>query len=197
MTEAQGNDAAELPPLPEGSKIAVVEAGRNRLAIHLSGGGELTNRLGWIAIFFGTAMCFVLYYLWFGDFPRRPVQFVKEFQKVAYTCLGLFLCVWGPLLWVRWQFERTALLVEEGQFAIQRILFGWRRIEQVTLRSESRAAIVWSPHRGRISTGIIAISGVESCLKFGQKLTHEEQVWVTSRINRFLAATDFHRDDSE
>jgi len=178
-------------------RIVVVEETRNRLVIHISGGGEHANRLGWIAIFFGSAMCFVLYLLWFGDFPRRPAHFFAQFETMTYTVVGLFLCVWGPLLWVKWQFERTALLVEEGQLAIQRILFGWRRIEQVTLRRESRAAVVHSPHRGRIAPHVIAVAGVETCLKFGQKLTHEEQVWVASRINRFLGATDYHRDDAE
>ena len=176
----------QLPPLPPGSQIQVVEATADRLVVYIPGGGKSASGLGCFVVAWNGAMCLFTAIILGGMLWGNQNDAPSGLGILIF--LGLFWAVGLGVggFWVKMKYERTFLLVDRDRFVIQRVLFNRKRIEETHLTSGSRAALVESYQQNDDPVYRIEVQGSLRAAKFGTALAQSEKDWLVDRINDFL-----------
>jgi uncharacterized Zn-finger protein len=176
----------ELPRLPPGSQIKVVDAADDRLVLYIPGGGKSATGLGCFALMWNGFMCLF-----------TPPWLIGMFQGggndappllVIIPFLGLFWAVGLGMawFWMKMKYQRTFMLLDRDRLVIQRLLFNHKRIEETFLTADSRAALVESYQKNDNPVYRIEVQGSIRAAKFGTGLADAEKDWLVDRINDFL-----------
>ena len=175
-----------FPPLPEKSRIKVVEASDDRLVLYLPGGSKQAAGLGCFAAMWIGFMC-VFTPPWFlgalqgpGNNPP-PTLALIGFLGLFWT-IGLGMA-W---FWAKMKYERTFLLLERHRLVVQKVLFNRKRIQETTLMPDSRADLVEAYQQNDTPVYRIEVRGQNRPAKFGTALADDEKDWIVDRINDFL-----------
>lgn len=176
---------------PSGVGIKVIKSSNEQLVITIPPGGKHARGLGcfgvaWMAIVVPVSCVFLLTddADWDGG-NAPPWYFLVPF-------FGLFWAVGIGMIvaWVRMRFTEIFLSVEREQFAIQKTLFGRKKLKKVPLDENSHAELVESYSQNDQPVYAIQMEGVGKTEKFATSLSYEEKRWLTQKINQFLGAGD-------
>jgi len=185
----------DIAALPDDSRIELVESTDDRLVINLQTGGARITRMGGAVIAYVIFVCYISQPQVLGHVLRARAPPDLTLMK-AYFILGLswVMAVWLLVLWTRLQFEHTTLLLEHDRLVVERILFGWSRIEDFTFKT-APCALLGEAYRGYYSRTphyrtMVTIQGQDVRVRFGRYLTDAEKDWLIGRINRFLRAKE-------
>lgn len=172
---------------PAGVGIQVVESSEKRLVIAIPPGGKRARGIGcfafaWLAITVPVSAVFLLVDDANWDGGKAPPLYVM------IPFFGIFWAVGIGMLiaWVRMRFTQIYLAVEHEQFAIQKMLFGRKKLLKIPLDNQSRAELVESYRENDRPVYAIQMEGIDKTEKFGTGLSYEEKSWLTTSINRFL-----------
>lgn len=177
----------QFPALPEKSRIKVVEATDSRLVLYIPGGGAQATGIGCFALIWNLFMCAFtppwVFGMLQGGNNGPPLLFIIPF-------LGLFWAVGLGMAfaWMKMKFQRTFLLLDRDQVALQRVFFNRKRLEETMLTGGSRAELVESYKQNDQPVYRIEIRGKGRNAKFGTALSDDEKNWLVDRINEFLGA---------
>jgi uncharacterized Zn finger protein (UPF0148 family) len=176
----------ELPALPAGSQIKVVEATNDRFVLYVPGGGKSATGLGCFAVAWNSAVCLFTAIVLAGTLWGNGNDAPSGLGALAI--LGLFWVVGLGIaaFWAKLKYERTFLLLDRDRLVIQRVLFNRKRIEETHLTSDSRAALVESYQQNDNPVYRIEVQGSLRPAKFGTALADSEKDWLVDRINDFL-----------
>ena len=182
--------ASSAPALPPGSKLQVVEDSEERLVFYLPGGGKHARGLGFFALVWNGFMCVFTGIMGFamiwGKGPRGRPGNLELLGMLAFD--GLFWLIGLVLLgiWIKMKYERTFVLLDFQRVAIQRVLFGKKRIREFTLGPATQAVLAESYKQNNIPVYHVAIAGTNATAKFGTTLSDGEKTWLVNRINSFF-----------
>lgn len=188
------DDDVELPPvalgvdrpLPEKSRIEIIESSDDRRVFFLPGGSQGTGGLG----------CFAL--MWNGFMVVFTTAMAAGFKQqgndapliLIFLFVGLFWAVGLGMVyfWLRMRFTRTFVHLDREQLVVQKVLFGRKKITQTTFGPESKAELVVAYEQNDVPVHSVAVRGVDRTEKFGTALTEIEKQWFVDSINGFLGA---------
>jgi hypothetical protein len=177
----------EIPSLPAQSRIELVELTDERLVLDIHPGNERTARMGWGVLVGVIFVCYLSPHV-FAHFQRGQVPDLSRLKFYLYFGGCWVIVVWGVAYWVRLQFECTRLLIEHDRIAVERVLFGWTRSEEVTFAT-APCALKLESFRGKFfPNDLVGIVGQNVRVTFGRMLTDTEKGWLIARINIFLRA---------
>lgn len=172
---------------PAGVGIQVVESSEKRLVIAIPPGGKRARGIGcfafaWLAITLPVSSVFLLVDDANWDGGEAPPLYVM------IPFFGIFWAVGIGMLiaWVRMRFTQIYLAVEPDQFAIQKMLFGRKKLLKIPLDNQSRAELVESYRENDRPVYAIQMEGIGKTEKFGTGLSYEEKSWLMTTINRYL-----------
>src|SRR5262245_38485546 len=100
--------------------------------------------MGWGVLASIIFVCYLSQPPVFAEFQGRP-RFYLYFAGLW------FITISGLAYWARLQCERTTLLIEHRRVVIQRVLFGWKRIEEVSFGDEPPWALLVDSFRGHFA----------------------------------------------
>lgn len=172
---------------PKGVGIQVVDSSDDRLVIAIPPGGKRARGIGcfafaWLAITVPVSAVFLLVddANWEGG-EAPPLYVLIPFFGIFWAVgIGMLIA------WVRMRFTQIYLAVEREQFAIQKMLFGRKKLLKIPLDNQSRAGLVESYRENERPVYAVQIEGIGATEKFGTGLSYEEKHWLTSTINQFL-----------
>ncbi|MDA1162703.1 MAG: TraR/DksA C4-type zinc finger protein [Planctomycetota bacterium] len=176
----------EIATPPAGVGIKVVESSNDRLVIAIPPGGQRARGIGCFGVMWLTIIgiiTFVFLFMddvdWDGDAP--PLIVLIPF-------LGLFWAVGIGMLvaWARMSFTQIYLAVTPEQFAIQKTLFGRKKLTKLVLDQSSHAELIESYTENDTPVYAIQMAGVGDSEKFATGLSYEEKRWLATTINQFL-----------
>ncbi len=176
----------DLPRLPAGSQIKVVDAEDDRLVLYIPGGGKSAAGLGFFAVLWNGFMCLFTALALAGVLQGNGNEGPSVLGLLAF--LGLFWAVGAGIgwFWIKLKYERTFLLLDRDRLVIQRVLFNRKRIDETLLTADSRAALVESYQQNDTPVYRIEVQGSIRAAKFGTGLADAEKDWLVDRINDFL-----------
>jgi uncharacterized Zn finger protein (UPF0148 family) len=179
----------QLPGLPAGSQIKVVEATEDRLVLYIPGGGKSANALAFFAALWNGFMLLFTGIALGGALHGKGIDAPPLLGLVAF--LGLFWAVGLGLAfyWMKLKYERTFLLVDRDRLVVKRVLFKRNRVDETALASDSRAALVESYQQNDCPVYRVEVQGPGGKAKFGTSLADAEKDWLVDRINDFLGRT--------
>ena len=181
----------ELSTPPSGVGIKIVKSSNEQLVIAIPPGGKHARGLGcfgvaWMAIVAPVSCGFLLTddADWNGG--NAPPWFVLVPFFGLFWAVGIGMIV----AWVRMRFTEIFLSVERDQFAIQKTLFGRKKLTKVPLAENSHAELVESYSQNDQPVYAIQMEGVGKTEKFATGLSYEEKRWLAQTINQFLGVDD-------
>jgi len=183
--DESGQATQGLPPVPDKSRIKVIEANSNRLVIYIPGGGKQTAGTGCFAAAWLGFMCLFTPPWVFGMFQKGndapPLYFIIPF-------LGLFWAIGLGMafLWLKMKYQRSFLLLQRDRLVLQKVLFNRKSVTETPLTPESRAELVESYQQNDVPVYRIEVQGQTRPAKFGIPLSDPEKDWLVDRINEFL-----------
>jgi uncharacterized Zn finger protein (UPF0148 family) len=197
----RGRITRPLPPLPKKSAIAVVESTPDRLVLFIPGGNKQSAGFGLFAVLWNGFMSVFTILMTTailndkgGDAP--PLAVLIPFLSLFWG-IGLGLA----FFWLKFNFERTIILLDRDRIVIQKTFFGRKRLDETSLGPKSRAELVESYRQNDIPVDRVEVRGDSGTAKFGTALGEQEKNWLVDRINEFLgvpsAATDEVDDDED
>jgi hypothetical protein len=175
-----------LPPLPESSRISIVESTDDRLVIYIPGGGRHAAALGFFVLLWNGLLCIFTAVAVFGGLRDQGNNAPPMLGLIAF--LGAFWAIGLGLayFWLKLKYERTFLLLERHRLVIQKVLFNRKRVTETTLMPDSRAELVESYQQNDNPVYRIEVRGQTGAAKFGTSLGDKEKDWLVDRINEFL-----------
>ncbi len=178
----------ETPSPPAQSRIELVESTGERLVLEIQPGNGRTTRMGWAVLAGVIFVCYLSQPHLFPNFKPGQAADLSRAKFYLYFAASWVIVVWGVAYWARLQFECTRLLIERDRVAVERVLFGWTRSEEVTFAT-APCALVLEAFRGKFFPNqIVGIVGPNIRVTFGRMLTDTEKEWLVRRINRFFRA---------
>jgi hypothetical protein len=178
----------EIPSLPGQSRIELVESTDERLVLDIRPGNERTTRMGWGVLVGVIFVCYLSQPHVLAHFRRGQVPDLSRLKLYLYFAGCWVIVVWGLAYWVRLHFEFTRLLIERDRVVVERVLFGWTRMEEVTFAT-APCALILDSFRGKFFPNhLVGIVGQNVRVTFGRMLTDIEKEWLVTRINRFFHA---------
>lgn len=177
----------EISTPPSGVGISVVESSDSRLVIAVPPGGKKARGIGcfafaWLAITVPVSCVFLLV----DDANWEGGEAPPLFVMIPF--FGIFWAVGIGMLiaWVRMRFTQTYLAVEPAQFAIQKTVFGRKKLKKIPLDQNSHAELVESYSENDVPVYAIQVEGIGETEKFGTRLSYPEKRWLATTINQFL-----------
>ena len=172
---------------PSGVGIRVVDASSKRLVISIPPGGKRARGIGcfafaWLAITIPVSCVFLLVddANWEGG-EAPPLIFMIPFFGIFWAVgIGMLIA------WLRMRFTQIYLAVEPEQFAIQKTLFGRKKLTKLTLDQNSHAELVESYSENDNPVYTIQVEGVSGKEKFATGISYDEKRWLATTINQFL-----------
>jgi hypothetical protein len=179
--EQSAEPRALVPGLPAGSRVQLMEAGRDRQVIYIPPGGKETTSLGCFALFWNLFMV-VFTGAWLGPAGHGGLPIA------LFLFFGLFWAVGLGMLyfWIRMRFTRTYLLLERERIVVQRVLFGRKTTAETLLGADSKAGLVEAYRSNNVPVHTVTINGIGGTAKFGTPLSRPEKDWFVETINGFL-----------
>ena len=178
----------ELTTPPAGVGIQVVKSSDDQLVIAVPPGGKRARSIGcfgaaWLVITGVISTAFLIggEENWDGDAP--PLYFLVPFLAIFWA-VGIGMLIF----WARMRFTQLLLSVERDQFAIQKTLFGRKKLTKLALDENSHAELVESYSENDRPVYAIQMEGVGEIEKFATGLSYEEKRWLARSINQFLGA---------
>jgi hypothetical protein len=179
----------EIATPPAGVGIQVVESSNDRLVIAIPPGGKRARGIGcfavvWIAITGPVSGVFLMTdnVNWDGG-KAPPLLLIIPFFAIFWAVgIGMLIA------WVRMRFTQIYLAVTPEQFAIQKTLFGRKKLTKLVLDQSSHAELVESYTENDNPVYSIQMEGVDVTEKFATGLSYEEKRWLATTINRFLGS---------
>lgn len=177
----------ELTTPPAGVGIQVVKSSDDQLVIAVPPGGKRARSIGcfgffWMAIVVPIS-CFALIgddADWDGGEAPPPLILIPFLSIFWAVGIGMIVA------WVRMRFTQILLSVEREQFAIQKTLFGRKKLKKLPLDENSHAELVESYSENDQPVYTIQMEGVGKTEKFATGLSYEEKRWLARSINQFL-----------
>lgn len=176
----------EFSTPPQGVGIQVVKSSDDQLVIAVPPGGKRARSIGcfgffWLLITGAVSGGFL--FAGDGDAKGDPPPLF-----VLIPFFGLFWAVGIGMLiaWARMRFTQILLSVEREQFAIQKTLFGRKKLKKLTLDENSHAELVESYSENDRPVYAIQMEGLGETEKFATGLSYEEKRWLARSINQFL-----------
>ena len=173
----------ELSTPPPGVGIQVVRSSDEQLVIAVPPGGKKALSLGC----FGFAIvlsitCGIIYY----GIEHENGNAASFLGLLAF--FGLFLAVGIGMIiaCIRMRFTEIFLSVEREQFAIQKTLFGRKKLKTLSLDENSHAELVESYIEDDRPVYAIQMEGISETETFATGLSYEEKRWLAKSINQFL-----------
>jgi len=180
----------EFSTPPPGVGIQVVKAAENQLVIAIPPGGKRARSIGcfgvvWMAIVVPVSCAFLFTddADWEGG-NAPPLLILIPFFGIFWA-VGIGMIV----AWVRMRFTEIFLSVEREQFAIQKTLFGRKKLTKVPLDETSHAELIESYSENDRPVYAIQMEGVGKADKFATGLSYEEKRWLAQSINQFLGVS--------
>tara|TARA_R110002072_G_scaffold302710_2_gene487667 strand:- start:193597 stop:194982 length:1386 start_codon:yes stop_codon:yes gene_type:complete len=176
----------ELSAPPPGVGIKVVKSSPEQLVIAIPPGGKKARSIGcfgfaWMAIVLPISCAFII-----GGAEDENGNAVSLLVLIPF--LGIFWAVGIGMIvvWARMRFTEIFLSVEREQFAIQKTLFGRKKLKKIALDDVSQARLVESYQENDVPVYAIQMEGIGETEKFATGLSYEEKRWLANAINRFL-----------
>lgn len=176
----------DLSAPPPGVGIKVVKSSTEQLVIAIPSGGKKARSFGcfgfaWMAIVLPISCAFII-----GGAEDEDGNAVSLFVLIPF--FGIFWAVGIGMIiaWARMRFTEIFLSVEREQFAIQKTLFGRKKLKKIALDDGSQARLVESYSENDVPVYAIQMEGVGETEKFATGLSYEEKRWLKTVINRFL-----------
>ena len=176
----------DLSAPPPGVGITVVKSSTEQLVIAIPSGGKKARSIGcfgfvWMAIVLPISCAFII-----GGAEDEDGNAVSLFVLIPF--FGIFWAVGIGMIiaWARMRFTEIFLSVEREQFAIQKTLFGRKKLKKIALDEGSQARLVESYSENDVPVYAIQMEGVGETEKFATGLSYEEKRWLAKTINRFL-----------
>ena len=180
----------EFSEPPPGVDIQVVKSSADQLVIAVPPGGKKARGLGcfgfiWMAIVVPVSSVFILTDDADWDGGNAPSLFV------LIPFFGLFWAVGIGMIiaWVRMRFTKLFLSVEREQFAIQKTLFGRKKLKKIQLDEKSHAKLIESYSENDVPVSAIQMEGIGQPENFATGLSYEEKRWLANTINQFLGTS--------
>ena len=180
----------EFSEPPPGVDIQVVKSSADQLVIAVPPGGKKARGLGcfgfiWMAIVVPVSSVFILTDDADWDGGNAPSLFV------LIPFFGLFWAVGIGMIiaWVRMRFTKLFLSVEREQFAIQKTLFGRKKLKKIQLDEKSHAKLIESYSENDVPVYAIQMEGIGQPENFATGLSYEEKRWLANTINQFLGTS--------
>lgn len=188
----------EFSTPPPGVGIQVVKSSAEQVVIAVPPGGKKARSLGcfgfaWMAIVLPVSFAFIV-----GGAEDEEGNTVSLLVLIPF--FGIFWAVGIGMIiaWIRMRFTELFLAVERQQFAIQKTLFGRKKLKKIALDEHSRARLVESYQENDVPVYAIQMEGIGETEKFATGLSYEEKRWLASTINRFLGVDGaFEEGDSD
>lgn len=171
---------------PPGVGIQVVKSMDSQVVISVPPGGKKARSLGcfgfvWLAITAGVTGGFLF---------AENVEVKGDPPPLIFLILffGLFWAVGLGMvfIWARMRFTQLLVSVQPDQFAIQKTLFGRKKISKFKLDEDSSAELAESYRENEQPVYTVKMQGVDGSEKFATGLSYEEKRWLTRTINQFL-----------
>jgi len=179
--------------LPLESRIEVIEAGEQRLVLHIPATGKRTKSLGRFVAFWLVFMCLFTppWFIGIGKGNGPPMLFIVPFLTLFWMVGFGLLYVWACM-----RYTRTLLLLERDRLAIQNQFFNRKRNIETGLTHDSRAQLVESYRVNDEPIYSVVINGRDDVGKFGAALSRPEKDWLVHTINAFLGTEAANDDDA-
>ncbi len=176
----------EFSTPPPGVGIQVVKSSTEQVVIAVPPGGKKARSLGCFGFAWMAIVLPVTGGILYGAFEEGDVEVGAILGMLAFS--GLFWAVGIGMIiaWIRMRFTEIFLAVERQQFAIQKTLFGRKKLKKIALDEHSRARLVESYQENDVPVYAIQMEGIGETEKFATGLSYEEKRWLASTINRFL-----------
>lgn len=176
----------EFSTPPPGVGIQVVKSSTEQVVIAVPPGGKKARSLGcfgfaWMAIVLPVTGGILYGALEDGDADVGSILGLLAFIGIFWA-VGIGMIV----AWIRMRFTEVFLAVEHQQFAIQKTLFGRKKLKKIALDQNSHAELVESYQENDVPVYAIQMEGIGETEKFATGLSYEEKRWLARTINRFL-----------
>lgn len=181
-SETSSTSSLDLPPLPAGSQIQVIEASTNRLIFQLPAGGKQVMRNGWEVFRFIVSLCLFTPMFLFG-LAQQGAAGLELALLLTTLAFFWFFGLRKLHFWIKTRFERMFLLIDRQTIAIKTTLFGNKRIQEFILTPTSQATLETSAD-GHVYD--VAVSVANDTVKFGRLLSNDEKDWLVDCINEHL-----------
>mgnify|MGYP006173009621 CR=1 FL=1 len=176
----------ELTTPPAGVGIQVVKSSEDQLVIAVPPGGKHARSIGcfgvaWLGITAAVSGGFL-----FADNAEQKGDGPPLFILIPFFSIFWAVGIGMIVAWVRMRFTQILLSVEREKFAIQKTLFGRKKLKQLPLDENSHAELVESYRENEQPVYAIQMESVGETEKFATGLSYEEKRWLARTINRFL-----------
>jgi len=179
----------EFSAPPPGVDIQVVKSSADQLVIAVPPGGTKARRLG-CSGFFSMAIvlpitCGIIY----GGVEGKIGNATFMFSVLAFTGMLWAVGIGMLIVWVRMRFTKIFLSVEREHFAIQKTLFGRKKLKNIQLDKNSHAKLIESYKENDVAVYAIQMEGISKTENFATALSYEEKCWLANTINQFLGTS--------
>lgn len=180
----------EFSTPPPGVGIQVVKSSAEQVVIAVPPGGKRARSLGCFGFAWMAIVLPVSGGILYGGFEEGDVELGAILGILAFS--GIFWAVGIGMIvaWIRMRFTEVFLSVEREQFAIQKTLFGRKKLKKIALDQNSHAELVESYSENDVPVYAIQMEGIGETEKFATGLSYEEKRWLASTINRFLGVDE-------
>lgn len=180
----------EFSTPPPGVGIQVVKSSTERVVIAVPPGGKKARSLGCFGFVWMAIVLPVTGGILYGSFEKGNGDIATILGILAFSGLFWAVGIGMIVVWVRMRFTEIFLSVEREQFAIQKTLFGRKKLRKIALDEHSRARLVESYSENDVPVYAIQMEGIGETEKFATGLNYEEKRWLASTINRFLGVDE-------
>ena len=191
-TPSTGDWGELLRPLPKGSRMRVVQSGRDQLVVFIPPGGSGAESLWWSALSFAGVLVFItMLFLLTLAAPAQRFQGIFFAYLVPLLVLGLFWLIALGLGWmaVRLKFAQTLLAVDPQQVVLKTILFGRSRQQELSLANGAECGLRVAYSVNDVPVYAVQVRHEEDAVRFGTNLSQEDKEWLVDEIKHRLGVT--------
>jgi len=179
----------EFSAPPPGVGIQVVKSSADQLVIAVPPGGKKARGLGCSGFILLAIVLLITCGIIYGGGEDENGNPASIPGVLAFTGIFWAVGIGMIIVWVRMRFTKIFLSVEREQFAIQKTLFGRKKLKTIQLDEKSRAKLIESYSQNDVPVYAIQMEGIGQSENFATGLSYEEKRWLANTINRFLGTS--------
>jgi len=192
QSKAESEPRDLLRPLPEGSRLQVLQADADQLVVFIPPGGNACNPLGWQALLFFAFLLFFTVGLGGSWHAANP----KSVLWLGY-----------PLVWLGWmgwyqqfrevlelKFARTILTVNQQRVILKKILFGHSRQRELSLAKGTECRLCQDFAIHEVLVHSVRVQHETTGLDIGTNLAQDDKEWLEAEIQDRLKSMGFAAD---
>lgn len=164
---------------PPEELITVVEENDHELHLHIAAGGPAATAFGWNSLGqFLFATTFGLF--WYFVAPNlewMPLVIGGVLWLLTVVVIGVA---------IRRLFDTVDLELSQECLTVTRTMFGWRRIQRITLGSTPSVQLLVNQWSGSTPEPTLCVKGSDDEARFGTMLSGDEKRWLVMRLRAFL-----------